>query len=35
MRRELAAAAKERFATEGYEATTVDEIAAAGGVSAP
>jgi AcrR family transcriptional regulator len=29
MRRELAAAAMELFATKGYEATTVDEIAAA------
>ncbi|NEE10230.1 TetR family transcriptional regulator, partial [Streptomyces sp. SID7499] len=27
MRRELAAAAMELFATKGYEATTVDEIA--------
>ncbi len=33
MRRELAAAAMELFATKGYEATTVDEIAAAAGVA--
>ncbi|MDJ0462809.1 TetR family transcriptional regulator [Streptomyces sp. H27-C3] len=33
MRRELSAAAMELFATKGYEATTVDEIAAAGGVA--
>ncbi|MFG3258513.1 TetR family transcriptional regulator [Streptomyces sp. NPDC048172] len=33
MRRELAAAATELFATKGYEATTVDEIAAAAGVA--
>jgi AcrR family transcriptional regulator len=33
MRRELAAAAMELFATKGYEATTVDEIAAATGVA--
>lgn len=33
MRRELAAAAMELFATKGYEATTVDEIAATAGVA--
>ncbi len=33
MRRELASAAMELFATKGYEATTVDEIAAAAGVA--
>lgn len=33
MRRELAAAAMELFSTKGYEATTVDEIAAAAGVA--
>ncbi|GAA2450571.1 TetR family transcriptional regulator [Streptomyces macrosporus] len=33
MRRELAAAAMELFATKGYEETTVDEIAAAAGVA--
>ncbi|WP_208853311.1 TetR family transcriptional regulator [Streptomyces albofaciens] len=33
MRRELAAAAMELFAAKGYEATTVDEIAAAAGVA--
>lgn len=33
MRRELATAAMELFATKGYEATTVDEIAAAAGVA--
>lgn len=33
MRRELAAAAMELFATKGYEATTVDEIAAQAGVA--
>ncbi|MFI6348138.1 TetR family transcriptional regulator [Streptomyces sp. NPDC050560] len=33
MRRELAAAAMELFATKGYEATTVDEIAGAAGVA--
>lgn len=33
MRRELAAAAMELFATKGYEATTVDEIAARAGVA--
>lgn len=33
MRRELAAAATELFATKGYEATTVDEIAATAGVA--
>ncbi len=33
MRRELSAAAMELFATKGYEATTVDEIAAAAGVA--
>ncbi len=33
MRRELAAAAMELFATKGYETTTVDEIAAAAGVA--
>lgn len=33
LRRELAAAAMELFATKGYEATTVDEIAAAAGVA--
>src|SRR5690242_7289440 len=33
MRRELAAAAMELFATKGYEATTVDEIARAAGVA--
>ena len=33
MRHELAAAAMELFATKGYEATTVDEIAAAAGVA--
>lgn len=33
MRRELAAAAMELFATKGYEATTVDEIAAMAGVA--
>ncbi|MGY3205213.1 AcrR family transcriptional regulator [Streptomyces sp. TE5632] len=33
MRRELAASAMELFATKGYEATTVDEIAAAAGVA--
>ncbi|WP_424211080.1 TetR family transcriptional regulator [Streptomyces sp. BI20] len=33
MRRELAAAAMELFATKGYEGTTVDEIAAAAGVA--
>ncbi|MFC7220388.1 TetR family transcriptional regulator [Streptomyces polyrhachis] len=33
MRRELAAAAMELFATKGYEATTVDEIAAAAGIA--
>ena len=33
MRRELAAAAMELFTTKGYEATTVDEIAAAAGVA--
>jgi AcrR family transcriptional regulator len=33
MRHELAAAAMELFATKGYEATTVDEIAAAAGIA--
>ncbi|MFI9719742.1 TetR family transcriptional regulator [Streptomyces sp. NPDC052396] len=33
MRRKLAAAAMELFATKGYEATTVDEIAATAGVA--
>ncbi|MFC7931306.1 TetR family transcriptional regulator [Streptomyces cinereoruber] len=33
MRRELATAAMELFATKGYEATTVDEIAATAGVA--
>ncbi|MFJ6935029.1 TetR family transcriptional regulator [Streptomyces sp. NPDC101132] len=33
MRRELAAAAMELFASKGYEATTVDEIAATAGVA--
>jgi AcrR family transcriptional regulator len=33
MRREVAAAAMELFATKGYEATTVDEIAAAAGIA--
>ncbi|MEV8334553.1 TetR family transcriptional regulator [Streptomyces niveus] len=33
MRRELSAAAMELFSTKGYEATTVDEIAAAAGVA--
>lgn len=33
IRRELAAAAMELFATKGYEATTVDEIAATAGVA--
>jgi AcrR family transcriptional regulator len=33
MRRDLAAAAMELFATKGYEATTVDEIAGAAGVA--
>ncbi|MFE7134036.1 TetR family transcriptional regulator [Streptomyces sp. NPDC057638] len=33
MRRELAAAAMELFSTKGYEATTVDEIAATAGVA--
>ncbi|MEO3974554.1 TetR family transcriptional regulator [Streptomyces sp. CAU 1734] len=33
MRRELATAAMELFSTKGYEATTVDEIAAAAGVA--
>lgn len=33
LRRELAAAAMELFATKGYEATTVDEIAARAGVA--
>lgn len=33
MRRELSSAAMELFATKGYEATTVDEIAAAAGVA--
>ncbi|MFW6691227.1 TetR family transcriptional regulator [Streptomyces sp. MAR4 CNX-425] len=33
MRRDIAAAAMELFATKGYEATTVDEIAAAAGVA--
>jgi AcrR family transcriptional regulator len=33
MRRKLAAAAMELFATQGYEATTVDEIAATAGVA--
>ncbi|WP_199813216.1 TetR family transcriptional regulator [Streptomyces aureocirculatus] len=33
MRRELAASAMELFASKGYEATTVDEIAAAAGVA--
>ncbi|RNG08888.1 TetR family transcriptional regulator [Streptomyces botrytidirepellens] len=33
MRRKLAAAAMELFATQGYEATTVDEIAARAGVA--
>ncbi|WP_424890319.1 TetR family transcriptional regulator [Streptomyces sp. XH2] len=33
MRRKLATAAMELFATKGYEATTVDEIAAAAGVA--
>ncbi|MGW0854007.1 TetR family transcriptional regulator [Streptomyces sp. NPDC002690] len=33
MRRELAAAAMELFATQGYEGTTVDEIAGAAGVA--
>ncbi|MFE0700269.1 TetR family transcriptional regulator [Streptomyces sp. NPDC058872] len=33
MRRELASAAMELFATKGYEATTVDEIAATAGVA--
>ncbi|MEE1926920.1 TetR family transcriptional regulator [Streptomyces sp. TRM 70351] len=33
LRRELAAAAMELFATQGYEETTVDEIAAAAGVA--
>ncbi|MFJ3708283.1 MULTISPECIES: TetR family transcriptional regulator [unclassified Streptomyces] len=33
MRRELAAAAMELFSTKGYEATTVDEIAARAGVA--
>jgi AcrR family transcriptional regulator len=33
MRRELASAAMELFATKGYEATTVDEIAAQAGVA--
>ncbi|MER7044744.1 TetR family transcriptional regulator [Streptomyces jumonjinensis] len=33
MRRELATAAMELFATKGYETTTVDEIAAAAGVA--
>ncbi|MEU3752311.1 TetR family transcriptional regulator [Streptomyces olivoreticuli] len=33
MRRKLAASAMELFATKGYEATTVDEIAAAAGVA--
>lgn len=33
MRRELAAAAMQLFATKGYEATTVDEIAATAGVA--
>ncbi|WP_180217848.1 TetR family transcriptional regulator [Streptomyces albus subsp. chlorinus] len=33
VRRELAAAAMELFATKGYEATTVDEIAATAGVA--
>ncbi|GHF37817.1 TetR family transcriptional regulator [Streptomyces morookaense] len=33
MRRRLAASAMELFATKGYEATTVDEIAAAAGVA--